>query len=102
MKRIGIAAVATLLLSMSFLVSPVKALPANEVDESFYDANWNLVGEHDIYCDGSHFQWGLNSGTAHRATTTMSCSSGSSGVNCYYWDPDCGCYVLDIPAHCGL
>jgi hypothetical protein len=102
MKRIVLAAVATLLLSMSFVVSPVKALPANEVDNSYYDANWNLVGEHDIYCDGSHFEWGLNSGTAHRSTDTLSCSSSGSTANCYYWDSACGCYVLDYMSHCGV
>jgi hypothetical protein len=102
MKRIVIAAVATLLLSMSFVVSPVKALPSSEVDNYYYDANWNWVGEHDILCDGTHYVWGITTGTAHRTTLTTRCDSGGGAWGCFYWDSSCGCYVQTDLTYCGL
>jgi len=57
MKRIRIAAMAALLLSVSFVVKPVKALPTAEVDNYYWDASWNLIGEKDIFCDGTHYTW---------------------------------------------
>ena len=95
MKKLGIAAVAALLLSLSFATRPVQALPQNEVNNYYYDADWNLVGEKDILCSGAHYTWGITTGTAHMSSLSSSCSVGGGYWRCYHWDEACVCYVED-------
>ena len=78
------------------------ALPQGAVYNYFYDANWELIGEKDILCDGSHYTWGVTSGAAHMTGYSEPCSTGGGTWHCYYWDSECGCYVEDDLAHCGV
>jgi hypothetical protein len=103
MKRAGLAAMAASLLLLSIVMPlPVQALPQNEVDNYFYDADWNQIGEKDILCDGYHYTWGVTSGAAHMTGYTQSCSTGGGSWGCYYWDDQCGCYVQTDLTYCGL
>jgi hypothetical protein len=102
MNRIRTAAMAVLFLSLSFVASPVKALPSGEVDNYFWDANWNMIGEKDILCDGTHYTWGVTTAAPHRTTLSSSCDTGGGTWGCFYWDSGCSCYVQTDLAYCGL
>lgn len=100
MKRTLALAVA---LATTLLAIPVtQALPPNEVDHYYWDAGWNQVGEDDLFCDGTHYTWGITSGAPHRTTQTSSCNTQSSGWDCSYWDSGCDCYVHTDLNACGL
>jgi hypothetical protein len=96
------AVMIVLLLSLSLVMSPVKALPGAEVDNTYYDDSFNLIGEKDILCSGAHYTWGNTTTAAHRSSYSESCDTGSGGWACYRYDSSCSCYVSDDLAHCGL
>jgi hypothetical protein len=85
-----------------FATSSAYALPANAVYNSYYDANWNQIGEKDILCNGYHDTWGVTTGAAHVTGYTEPCGGGAGSWHCYYWDDECGCYVEVDLAYCGV
>jgi hypothetical protein len=102
MQKLRIIAVGVVLLAALFAVPVAQALPQGAVYNSYYDANWNQIGEKDILCDGYHDTWGVTTGAAHQTGYTEPCGGGNGTWHCYYWDNACGCYVEDDLAHCGL
>lgn len=100
-KILGTAA-ALLMLMTVFAAPPTYAQPQNEVQNYYYDADWNLIGERWILCDGSRYTWGVTSGAAHRTTYSESCSNNQGTWRCYYWDNSCLCWVETDLAYCGL
>jgi hypothetical protein len=72
-------------------------LPSNDTDTFYYDSNNNWVAEHEILCDGSHYDWGDES-LANPGTTTQvitSCDPGQpTGKTCYYNVDDHGMWTL--------
>src|SRR3982751_2343963 len=101
LKTVAVAAV--LVVSLFALPAPTaQALPQGAVYNYFYDADWNLIGEKDILCDGAHYTWGVTSGAAHMDGYSESCSTGEGTWRCYYWDDQCGCYVETDLSYCGV
>ena len=100
MTRIKLFATAVVLLTTLFAMPIAHALPNGEVDNTYYDADLNMVGEKDILCDGSHYTWGITTGTAFRSTLSASCDSGFGVTGCYAWGVN-GYTQVDL-SHCGL
>jgi hypothetical protein len=64
---------------------PLFALPGNDIDNLYYTSNegGELVGEREILCDGTHYNWGVT--TNYRSTTTFSCQGGTEPFTTCYW-----------------
>jgi hypothetical protein len=79
--RILLISVAAMCLAAAALV---WALPPNEVDTLYFnDADFtNNIGERILFCDGSHYNWGITA-SQHRAFLSTPCGSGSPSVLCY-------------------
>lgn len=100
MPRIKMFATAAVLLMTLFALPAAHALPGAEVDNTYYDADLNIVGEKDILCDGTHYTWGITNGTAFMSSMSSSCDSGFGTTGCYQWDVN---GYTQVPlAHCGL
>lgn len=104
MKRVKTLGLIVVLLLTLLAVPVSQALPGSEVENFYYDANMNLIGEKDILCGGYHYTWGITTGpqAVYRATNTSSCETGSGTWGCYYFDPDCVCWVSVDLTYCGV
>ena len=82
MRRLVWVTVVLLAVSM---MSSVRALPTNEVDDEFFDCALNSVGWHLLACDGHIYQSGVQGGY-YRNRITTSCDSGSGSSRWYRWN----------------
>jgi len=66
------------------LMSSVRALPTNEVWDTYYDCALNEVGYRILSCGGHIFTSGQQGG-AYRLRELTSCNSGGYSSQWYYW-----------------
>ncbi len=103
MKRFRIVASVSVVLLVTLFAMPVSyALPQTAVYNNYYDADWNQIGEKDISCDGSHYQWGQTLYAAHVSGQSMACATGDWSYSCSYWDYGCDCYQPTDLFYCGF
>lgn len=103
MKRFRIFASVSVVLLVTLLAMPISyALPQTAVYNNYYDASWNQIGEKDISCDGSHYEWGQTLFAAHVIGQSLPCAGGDTTYSCSYWDYGCGCYVGVDLSYCGF
>src|SRR5947209_3157620 len=74
-----------LLAASLVIMSGARALPPNEVDDTFYDCAVNEVGYHDLWCSGHVFSGGQQSG-AYRFREIIPCDTGNYSSQWYYWN----------------
>jgi hypothetical protein len=72
------------------VLSPAQGLPQAEVDNYYFDADHVLIGEFDIFCDGTHYAWGTQDGAVYRSTESASCSGTGYSQTCYEYYSCCG------------
>ena len=77
--------------------SSIRALPNQEVDSYYYDAAMNMIAEHDILCNGAHYDWGDNTGWVYLWQERYDCASGGSFSQCSYRDIDGSIYPIPCP-----
>jgi hypothetical protein len=82
--------------SMGVGVRDVRALPTNEVDDTFYDCSLNEVGWHLLTCGGHVYQDGQQGG-AYRYRVLTSCDTGSGSAKWYYWTGSSWAYIASPP-----
>lgn len=105
MKRVKTLGLMTVLLLTLLAVPVSQALPGGEVENFYYDANMNWIGEKDILCGGYHYTWGVTTaagGAVFRSTNSSSCETGEGGWVCALWDDDCVCWTTTDLTYCGL
>ena len=74
---------------------PAFGLPPNEVDIYYYDNSWTVVvGEHDLFCDGSRYDDGGTS--VKRLVVVTNCDTSEQTQQCEYYNGS-----QWIPGPCG-
>ena len=89
---LGLCAVA----SVTFLLIPseVGAVPQNETDLTYLDADGYPVGWYFRGCDGQRIVEGVQ--TPYKLLVTTACSSGNSSTTCYVNTTPTACSELPI------
>jgi hypothetical protein len=97
-----LASVSVVLLLTLFVVPVGYALPQTGVYNTYYDADWNQIGEKDISCDGGRYVEGQTLYAAHVSGYSLPCAGGDYTYFCEYWDYGVGGYVYVDLSYCGF
>ena len=85
MRRFSWAVLVLLFVSLGVGVRDARALPTNEVDDTFYNCSLTEVGWKILGCNGVIQSSGQTSGAAYRYRELTSCQNGGYSANWYYW-----------------
>ncbi|HUR82463.1 MAG TPA: hypothetical protein VM733_16995 [Thermoanaerobaculia bacterium] len=96
MRRFSWVAVLVLAISLLAGVREARALPTNEVDDTFYDCALNELGWKLLSCNGHIYTSGLTSG-AYRYRVLTSCDTGGGSANWYYWTGSSWAWISSPP-----